>query len=64
MVPMAQLLAVGGISTSDHGACEFQLTKLAPAQPCPVPNVPRLMNSMPALPVTFILSHSTPLAHF
>src|SRR6185295_8619713 len=64
MVPIAQLLAVGGRSTSDQGACEFQLTKLAPAQPCPVPKVPRLMNSSPALPVTFMLSNSTPDAHF
>src|SRR5262245_58710713 len=64
IAPMAQFCAVGGISTSVQGDCEFHVTLFAPAHPCPVPNMPRLISSMPALPVTLMLSQSVALAHF
>jgi hypothetical protein len=59
--PISQLVAVGGFCTMNLSALEFQTTELAPAQPWPVPMLPR-SRMLIASPLTNMVSKRMPLA--
>ena len=60
--PISQFVAVGGFCTMKLSAFEFQTTELAPAQPWPVPMLPR-SRTLIASPLTEMVSNRMPLAH-
>ena len=59
--PISQLVAVGGFCTMKPSALAFQTTELAPAQPWPVPMLPR-SRMLIWSPDTEMLSKRIPLA--